>query len=144
MESIFDIMEMEDEDRTALLQLSDAQMADVARFCNRYPNIELSYEVAEKDNIKRYQQRHYSQQHSNYYINNVAKKEKQLLDKETDACFQAFLSTLLFLVNAHASFHVSSQWQSSSGSGSAGERGGSDWACYRTSLPPGKYFFFFK
>lgn len=54
MESIFDIMEMEDEDRTALLQLSDTQMADVARFCNRYPNIELSYEVAEKDNIKRY------------------------------------------------------------------------------------------
>lgn len=54
VESIFDIMEMEDEDRTALLQLSDAQMADVARFCNRYPNIELSYEVAEKDNIKRY------------------------------------------------------------------------------------------
>uniref|UniRef100_A0A671XUH0 U5 small nuclear ribonucleoprotein 200 kDa helicase n=1 Tax=Sparus aurata TaxID=8175 RepID=A0A671XUH0_SPAAU len=52
VESIFDIMEMEDEDRTALLQLSDAQMADVARFCNRYPNIELSYEVAEKDNIK--------------------------------------------------------------------------------------------
>uniref|UniRef100_A0A673C9P5 U5 small nuclear ribonucleoprotein 200 kDa helicase n=1 Tax=Sphaeramia orbicularis TaxID=375764 RepID=A0A673C9P5_9TELE len=52
VESIFDIMEMEDDDRTALLQLSDAQMADVARFCNRYPNIELSYEVAEKDNIK--------------------------------------------------------------------------------------------
>lgn len=54
MESIFDIMEMEDEDRTALLQLSDVQMADVARFCNRYPNIELSYEVAERDNIKRF------------------------------------------------------------------------------------------
>lgn len=53
VESIFDIMEMEDEDRTALLQLSDGQMADVARFCNRYPNIELSYEVAEKDNVKR-------------------------------------------------------------------------------------------
>lgn len=53
MESIFDIMEMEDEERTALLQLSDLQMADVARFCNRYPNIELSYEVADKDNIKR-------------------------------------------------------------------------------------------
>ncbi|KAJ0019478.1 hypothetical protein NQD34_007047 [Periophthalmus magnuspinnatus] len=52
VESIFDIMEMEDDERTALLQLTDAQMADVARFCNRYPNIELSYEVAEKDNIK--------------------------------------------------------------------------------------------
>uniref|UniRef100_A0A3Q2D8B3 U5 small nuclear ribonucleoprotein 200 kDa helicase n=1 Tax=Cyprinodon variegatus TaxID=28743 RepID=A0A3Q2D8B3_CYPVA len=52
VESIFDIMEMEDEERTSLLQLSDAQIADVARFCNRYPNIELSYDVAERDNIK--------------------------------------------------------------------------------------------
>ncbi|CAJ0923062.1 unnamed protein product [Ranitomeya imitator] len=52
VESVFDIMEMEDEDRTELLQLSDGQMADVARFCNRYPNIELSYEVAEKESIR--------------------------------------------------------------------------------------------
>ncbi|XP_075714713.1 U5 small nuclear ribonucleoprotein 200 kDa helicase [Rhinoderma darwinii] len=52
VESVFDIMEMEDEDRTELLDLSDGQMADVARFCNRYPNIELSYEVAEKELIR--------------------------------------------------------------------------------------------
>lgn len=51
VESVFDIMEMEDDDRNELLQLSDAQIADVARFCNRYPNIELSYEVAEKESI---------------------------------------------------------------------------------------------
>lgn len=56
MESIFDIMEMEDDERTALLQMvSEVQMADVARFCNRYPNIELSYEVADKEDIKRYE-----------------------------------------------------------------------------------------
>lgn len=48
---MFDIMELEDEDRTKLLQLSDAEMADVARFCNRYPNIELSYDVLDKDKI---------------------------------------------------------------------------------------------
>uniref|UniRef100_A0A8C9G6L8 Activating signal cointegrator 1 complex subunit 3 n=1 Tax=Pavo cristatus TaxID=9049 RepID=A0A8C9G6L8_PAVCR len=52
VESVFDIMEMEDEDRNALLQLSEAQIADVARFCNRYPNIELSYEVVEKESIR--------------------------------------------------------------------------------------------
>uniref|UniRef100_A0A8C5MLF8 U5 small nuclear ribonucleoprotein 200 kDa helicase n=1 Tax=Leptobrachium leishanense TaxID=445787 RepID=A0A8C5MLF8_9ANUR len=52
VESVFDIMEMEDDDRNELLQLTDAQMADVARFCNRYPNIELSYEVAEKESIR--------------------------------------------------------------------------------------------
>ena len=28
------------------------QMADVARFCNRYPNIELEYSVVNKDNLK--------------------------------------------------------------------------------------------
>jgi hypothetical protein len=38
IESIFDVMEMEDEDRNSMLQFSEAQMADVARFCNRYPN----------------------------------------------------------------------------------------------------------
>ncbi len=51
MESIFDIMEMEDEPRNSLLQLNEAQMADVARFCNRYPNIELTYEVIDKEDI---------------------------------------------------------------------------------------------
>lgn len=51
IETVFDIMELEDEDRTRLLQLTDAQMADVARFCNRYPNIEMSFEVVDKDKI---------------------------------------------------------------------------------------------
>uniref|UniRef100_A0AAR2JZQ8 U5 small nuclear ribonucleoprotein 200 kDa helicase n=1 Tax=Pygocentrus nattereri TaxID=42514 RepID=A0AAR2JZQ8_PYGNA len=41
VESIFDIMEMEDEDRTTLLQLSDVQMADVARFCNLSSSIDF-------------------------------------------------------------------------------------------------------
>ena len=54
IDSIFDIMEMEDEDRNPLLQLSESEMADVARFCNRYPNIELTYEIADKDFIRRY------------------------------------------------------------------------------------------
>ena len=35
VESVFDIMEMEDEDRNKLLSMTDQQMADVARFCNR-------------------------------------------------------------------------------------------------------------
>uniref|UniRef100_A0A8C3QLE2 RNA helicase n=1 Tax=Cyanoderma ruficeps TaxID=181631 RepID=A0A8C3QLE2_9PASS len=52
VESVFDIMEMEDEERTALLQLPEAHIADVARFCNRYPNIELSYEVGDRDTIR--------------------------------------------------------------------------------------------
>merc|ERR1711893_405980 len=43
--------ELEDEDRNKLLNMTDMQMADVARFCNRYPNIELAYEVLDKDNL---------------------------------------------------------------------------------------------
>ncbi|XP_071957394.1 U5 small nuclear ribonucleoprotein 200 kDa helicase-like [Antedon mediterranea] len=52
IESIFDIMEMENDERNELLHLTDAQMADVARFCNRYPNIELSYVVQDKNNLE--------------------------------------------------------------------------------------------
>lgn len=51
IETVFDIMELEDDDRTKLLQLTDAQMADVARFCNRYPNIEMNFEVLGKDRL---------------------------------------------------------------------------------------------
>ena len=50
---MFDIMEMEDDERNQLLQLTEGQMADVARFCNRYPNIELQYEIDDQDNITR-------------------------------------------------------------------------------------------
>lgn len=52
VETVFDMMELEDSDRNKLLQLTDIQMADVARFCNRYPNIELSYEVQDKNRLK--------------------------------------------------------------------------------------------
>ena len=51
IETIFDIVEMEDDDRTNLLQLSEAEMADVAQFCNHYPNIEMAYKIQDKDNI---------------------------------------------------------------------------------------------
>ena len=40
--SIFNIMELEDEDRNKLLNMSDIQMADVARFCNR--QVVISYD----------------------------------------------------------------------------------------------------
>lgn len=52
VESIFDIMELEDDVRDALLEMNADQMADVARFCNRYPNIELEYSVMEKDDLR--------------------------------------------------------------------------------------------
>lgn len=54
IESVFDIMDMEDEERNVLLGLSENQMQDVARFCNRYPSIDLAYEVQNKDGIYRW------------------------------------------------------------------------------------------
>lgn len=49
--SVFDILELEDDDRNRLLQLSENKMADVARFCNRYPSINLDYEVVDSNSI---------------------------------------------------------------------------------------------
>ncbi|KMQ83630.1 putative u5 small nuclear ribonucleoprotein helicase [Lasius niger] len=52
VKTVFDIMELEDDDRNRLLQLTDAQMADVAKFCNRHFNIEMSYEVLDKHKLR--------------------------------------------------------------------------------------------
>jgi pre-mRNA-splicing helicase BRR2 len=46
VESIFDVMEMDEADRNALLGLGTEQMADVAKFCNRYPNIDMSHTLS--------------------------------------------------------------------------------------------------
>ena len=51
VESVFDIMDMEDEARNLLLDLTPNQMQDVAKFCNRYPNIDLTFDVVNKDDI---------------------------------------------------------------------------------------------
>jgi pre-mRNA-splicing helicase BRR2 len=51
VESVFDVMDMEDDHRNNLLNFTGSQMADVARFCNRYPNIELTYSIANEDSI---------------------------------------------------------------------------------------------
>ncbi|XP_063371470.1 U5 small nuclear ribonucleoprotein 200 kDa helicase [Cydia amplana] len=52
VETVFDVMELEDAARAKLLQLSPAEMADVARFCNRYPNVELVYEVKDERRLR--------------------------------------------------------------------------------------------
>ncbi|CAI9110809.1 OLC1v1010898C1 [Oldenlandia corymbosa var. corymbosa] len=42
---------MEDGERRELLQMSDSQLMDIARFCNRFPNINLAYVVANSHNV---------------------------------------------------------------------------------------------
>ncbi|KAK7020512.1 putative ATP dependent RNA helicase [Favolaschia claudopus] len=44
IESVYDVMEMEDSDRSKLLQMSSAQMNDVATFVNSYPTLDVSHE----------------------------------------------------------------------------------------------------
>ncbi|MCL7047252.1 hypothetical protein MKW94_014479 [Papaver nudicaule] len=51
IETVFDLAEMEDDERQELLQMSDSQLQDIARFCNRFPNIDMTYEVLESDNV---------------------------------------------------------------------------------------------
>ncbi|KAI9277671.1 Sec63 Brl domain-containing protein [Umbelopsis sp. AD052] len=51
VESVFDIMELEDKDRDEALQMDQRKMKEVARFVNRYPNIEIGFEVADDDAI---------------------------------------------------------------------------------------------
>ncbi|XP_027343786.1 DExH-box ATP-dependent RNA helicase DExH12 [Abrus precatorius] len=52
IETVFDLLEMEDDERRELLGMSDSQLLDIARFCNRFPNIDLSYEVLDNDSVR--------------------------------------------------------------------------------------------
>ncbi|KAG9310011.1 putative RNA helicase [Chiua virens] len=45
IESVYDIMEMEDDQRSELLQMDIRQMRDVAKFVNAYPTLDVSYEL---------------------------------------------------------------------------------------------------
>lgn len=45
VKSVLDIVDLEDEARERLLQVSESQMAEVANFCNAYPDLEARCEV---------------------------------------------------------------------------------------------------
>ncbi|CAM9017925.1 unnamed protein product [Wickerhamomyces anomalus] len=45
VESVFDIMSIEDDERDDILRLSDRPLNQVAEFVNKYPNIEISYSL---------------------------------------------------------------------------------------------------
>jgi len=51
IKTIFDLVEMEDNERRELLQMSDAQLMEIARVCNRFPNIDLAHDVLDSDDI---------------------------------------------------------------------------------------------
>ncbi|THH20310.1 hypothetical protein EW146_g1011 [Bondarzewia mesenterica] len=45
IESVYDVMEMEDDQRNALLQMDGQQMRDVATFVNSYPTLDVTHEL---------------------------------------------------------------------------------------------------
>jgi pre-mRNA-splicing helicase BRR2 len=45
VETVFDLLELEDDVRTDVLQMSPEKLSDVAMFCNAYPNVELAFEL---------------------------------------------------------------------------------------------------
>ncbi|CEL57890.1 pre-mRNA-splicing helicase BRR2 [Rhizoctonia solani AG-1 IB] len=47
VEAVYDVMEMEDDQRNEVLQMDAKQMRDVAAFVNAYPSLEVSYELVE-------------------------------------------------------------------------------------------------
>ena len=51
LEAIADIIDCEDDVRDKVLQLNPQQMADVARYCNRYPSVDVSFEVEDADDV---------------------------------------------------------------------------------------------
>ncbi|KAK6200925.1 RNA helicase-related protein required for pre-mRNA splicing [Scheffersomyces amazonensis] len=52
VETVYDLMTLEDEDRDDILQLSGKPLNDVAEFVNKYPNIDISYELDLSDPIQ--------------------------------------------------------------------------------------------
>jgi pre-mRNA-splicing helicase BRR2 len=51
IETVFDILGLDDDVREGLLQLPPHKMNDVAAFCNNYPNIDLNYELVDADSV---------------------------------------------------------------------------------------------
>jgi len=52
IETIFDLLEMEDVARCELLNMPNSYLLDIARFCNRFPNVDLLYEVLQNDSVR--------------------------------------------------------------------------------------------
>lgn len=51
VETVYDIMALEDEERDEILTLTDSQLAQVAAFVNNYPNVELTYSLNNSDSL---------------------------------------------------------------------------------------------
>lgn len=46
IESVYDFIEVDDDVRLDVLQMSKSQLSDVALFCNSYPSVDVTYEIS--------------------------------------------------------------------------------------------------
>ncbi|GAO51264.1 Sec63-domain-containing protein [Saitoella complicata NRRL Y-17804] len=51
VESVFDLMDLEDDERNNLLHMNPRQLGQVASFVNKYPGIDVSFEVEDPEDI---------------------------------------------------------------------------------------------
>jgi hypothetical protein len=51
VEDVIGLIEMEDADRAKLLGMPEAKLEAVAKWCNRYPDIDLKFDIEDKDDI---------------------------------------------------------------------------------------------
>eukprot|EP00669_Euglena_mutabilis_P014199 TRINITY_DN9244_c0_g1_i1.p2 TRINITY_DN9244_c0_g1~~TRINITY_DN9244_c0_g1_i1.p2 ORF type:complete len:181 (+),score=80.97 TRINITY_DN9244_c0_g1_i1:453-995(+) len=52
VESVFDLLELEDATRRELLGLPDAKLHDLAVVCNQYPNVNVAHSVADPRDLR--------------------------------------------------------------------------------------------
>lgn len=48
VENVFDLLELEDDDRLEVLKMNDSELTEVARFCNNYPSVDIEHELTTK------------------------------------------------------------------------------------------------
>lgn len=51
VESVYDILDLDDAPRIELLQMDAQQLAGVVKFCNAYPSIAVSHEVEDESSL---------------------------------------------------------------------------------------------
>lgn len=49
---MFELIDLEDADRTKLLNMSKRELAELSRACNRYPSIDLTYTVGDEGDVR--------------------------------------------------------------------------------------------
>ncbi|BGP30433.1 Pre-mRNA-splicing helicase BRR2 [Rhodotorula toruloides] len=50
-DKVYDLLELKDTDRDKILQFTPRQLRDVAAFANRYPSVDVTYDIEDQDEL---------------------------------------------------------------------------------------------